>query len=98
MVLHVGKVPAAERCPSFLDAYESQAALERSFSPASATDRQQNRGYKTVAKPRCFKSGDDITLFFERFKNFVKLSNVNGNLSLLLMNYVEDDSHVPYPP
>lgn len=57
-----------------------------------SSSQNANISYKAIAKPNSFRSGDDITLFFERFKNFVLLSNANhGDLSLLLLNYVQDD-------
>jgi len=58
-------------------------------SPNSAPHRS---GFKAIAKPQTFKSGDDIGLFFERFKNFVILSEAYySDLSLLLLNYVQDN-------
>ena len=45
-----------------------------------------------LAKPHTYKSGDDISLFFERFKQFVALSNLKeSNLHLYLLSLIQDD-------
>ena len=87
---------AQEESENFHDSFSElpeNPHLHRHSSPAGAVDQLMNsRDYKAIVRPRCFKSGDDICLFFERFKSFVILSNTKHNdLSLLLLNYVEDD-------
>ena len=86
--------PLESHSERFFDSFANQPARQSTgrLSPARAVSRSRTVGFKAVAKPRSYKSGDDITLFFERFRNFVVLSNVEDNLSLLLLNYVEDDS------
>ena len=45
-----------------------------------------------LAKPHVYKSGDDISLFLERFKQFVALSQLReSNLHLYLLSLIQDD-------
>ena len=45
-----------------------------------------------LAKPHPFKPGDDIVLFFDRFKQFVTLSKLSEcNLNLYLLSLIQDD-------
>ena len=47
---------------------------------------------RNLAKPSPFQSGDDITLFFDRFREFVTLGRIRDkNLHLYLLNLVKDD-------
>ena len=52
----------------------------------SARERQ------TLAKPTFYKSGDDISLFLERFQEYVSLHNIQDkNLNLYLLSLIKDD-------
>ena len=60
-------------------------------------DDDDNKGShsstRTLVKPRKYKQGDDICTFFERFQQYVELSNLKDrNLDLYLLNLVEDDN------
>ena len=62
-------------------------------SPSFAHNSSSTSRYSYLARPQLFKAGDDISLFFDRFDQFVKLSNIrDGNLDLYMLSLIKDDN------
>ena len=67
--------------------------LDQSLDTRTSTYNDVTSSHKHLtAKPQQFKTGDDISLFFERFVQFTKLSRLSDrNLDLYVLTLIKDD-------